>query len=186
VTERADLRGLLDAQRLPSVRVMTPSGAVDDVARFLRQEERAAEPIDRVAGCWAPNKPALSFGGQVTWAEFVLVRLLEQGGWDARWVKNWTGGREFCVDVGVSRPLPENARDAFLRIDRRAASATGGGAWDIFAWRGDEYLILESKKFRSGDVLRPGQIAWFAAAVLEGFDATQFAIVEYDPGPIPR
>lgn len=66
----------------------------------------------------------------------------------------------------------------FARIDRRAASVTGGGAWDVWAWRGDEYLFLESKQHKSTDTLRPGQLAWLEAAIDEG--VTRYAIVEYD------
>ena len=79
-------------------------------------------------------------------AELVIVRLLERQDWEARWLKNWTGGREMCIDVGRARPLPQDVGDMLRRIDRRAAIVTGGGAWDILAWRGGEYLCIESKR----------------------------------------
>lgn len=151
------------------------------IARYLRAERRHGGSIERDVNCWAPNKPVLDFDGLPTWAEYVLVRLLERAGWDARWVKNWVGGREFCSDVGLPVAMPPEATAVFTRIDQRAASKTGGGAWDIFAWREGEYLFLESKKHKSGDRLRPGQVSWLAAALSEGFRAEQFAIVEYEP-----
>ena len=163
--------------------MLVPIDGTDPVSitRLLRDERRLVTPIARDPNCWAPNKPTLAFDGRATWAEYVLVRLLEKAGWEARWVKNWAGGRQFCTDVGAAPSMPVEAAATFARIDNRAASRTGGGAWDIFAWRGGEYLFLESKKHKSGDVLRPGQIAWLAAALTEGFSAEQFAVVEYDP-----
>lgn len=68
-------------------------------------------------------------------------------------------------------------------IDRRAAIGTSGGAWGIFAWKDDRYLIIESKQHKSSDKLRSGQIEWLGAAVVEG--VTEYAIVEYDAGPAP-
>jgi hypothetical protein len=110
----------------------------------------------------------------------VIVQLLERRGWAGRWIKNWAGGREFCLRVGRPEPLTQAAEETFWRVDRRAASKTGGGAWDVFAWRGHEYLFIESKQHRSSDKLRPGQVDWLEAALSEGIDATSFAIVEYD------
>ena len=176
----SQLETILDAREIGTVTVPLSASAVD-VRRLLRIERRLPTQMERARDCWAPNKPTLEFDGRATWAEYVLVRLLERAGWQARWVKNWTGGRQFCVDVGVPERLPDRAQAAFKRIDTRAASATGGGAWDIFAWKDSDFLILESKKYRSGDALRPGQIAWLGAALAEGFRPDQFVIVEYDP-----
>lgn len=180
-----DLPRILDADPLPPIAVLLPSRHEVVVQRLLRRETRTGDLIARQPSCWAPNKPSLIYDGTSTWAEFILVRRLEAAGWDARWIKNWTGGREFCTDVGSARPLPGPAAETIARIDRRAASASGGGAWDIVAWRGDEYLFLESKQHKSGDKLRPGQIAWLAAGLAKGFALDRFAVVEYDAGPKP-
>ena len=174
-----ELAALLRAEPLPPVTVTLPNGRDVAVARLLRHEVRLPEPISRVSSCWAPNKPTLLVDGRPSWAEFAIVRQLERAGWEARWIKNWTGGREMCIDVGRAEPMPKAPQAMFDRIDRQAASRTRGGAWDVFAWRDDRYLILESKKHRSGDALRSGQVAWLAAGLAIGIPADAFAIVEY-------
>jgi hypothetical protein len=132
-----------------------------------------------VSSCWAPNKPPIEVDGRPSWAEFAILRSLERRGWSGRWIKNWTGGREMCLEVGRSVPLPPGPAEMFAAIDARAGSATGGGAWDIFAWRDDDFLIIESKQHRSGDRLRPGQVAWLEAGLAVGIAPDSFAIVEY-------
>jgi len=176
-----ELASLLAAEPLPPVSVELPDKTTVNMAHLLRREVRLLDPIPRQASCWAPNKPTLLVDGRPSWAEFAVVRALERGGWEARWIKNWVGGREPCIDVGRAEGMPPAAQAMFDRIDRHAASRTGGGAWDVFAWHGDTYLILESKKYRSGDALRPGQIAWLAAGLAVGLPIDAFAIVEYDP-----
>jgi hypothetical protein len=178
-----DLLAALQAEPRPSVEVLLPvSRRVVSVASYLRREERAPDDVVRTGSCWAPNKPALVFEGVTTWAEYVLVRLLERAGWEARWIKNWLGSREFCVEPGRRRDLPTAPAKVFTALHRRAVALRGAGSWDIFAWSGDDYLFLESKKHRSSDRLNGNQIAWLEAAIDEGFSADQFAIVEYDVG----
>ncbi len=179
-----ELARWLEAETRADIAVTTPFGKDLLVPRLLRREVRSPETIDRTSSCWAPNKPALTFDGEVTWAEFILVRLLQRQGWGARWMKNWVGGREPCVSVGRSEPLPPAAGDMLRRIDVRAAIATGGGAWDIFAWRDDEYLCIESKQHGSSDKLRPTQITWLDAAIDVG--VSSYVVVEYDAPRLAR
>lgn len=179
-----DLARVLRAEERGAVAVALPvTGTVVSIRSFLRQEQRAADGIPRARSCWAPNKPTLLFEGAATWAEYVLVRLLEQAGWEARWIKNWSGGREFCVDVDRPRDLPPGPAEVFAALHRRAVQLRGAGSWDIFAWSADDYLFLESKQHRSGDRLNANQVTWLETAIDEGFMPEQFAIVEYDAGP---
>ena len=178
-----DLAAILAAREGSPVEVALPaSGRTVAIRSYVRDEVRAATEIPRCPTCWAPNKPALAFEGTTTWAEFVIVRLLERAGWDARWVRNWTGGRQFCVDVDLQRALPPGPAEAFAAIHARAPQLRGAGTWDVFAWSGDDYLFLESKQHRSSDRLNANQVAWLEAAIDAGFGADQFAIVEYDAG----
>lgn len=172
---------ILEAESQRAVPVLLPaSGRNVHIRSFLRHEERAGAEIPRAGSCWAPNKPALLFDGQAIWAEFVLVRLLERAGWEARWIKNWTGGREFCLDVDRPRDLPAGPSKVFSDLHKRASILRGAGSWDIFAWSGNDYLFLESKQHRSSDKLNANQVVWLEAALDEGFTLDQFAIVEYD------
>ena len=61
------------------------------------------------------------------------------------------------------------------KIDHRARK-TGAGAWDVWAWKGDSYLCLESRQ-QGSDSLRPNQLAWLEAAITEG--VTRYAVVEW-------
>jgi hypothetical protein len=182
-----DLAHVLRAEQLEPASLALPvSGALVSIPRFLRVEERSKGAIPRTPKCWAPNKPALLFDGTVTWAEYVLVRLLEHAGWEGRWIKNWTGGREMCVDLDLPRAMPAGPGRVFDALHKRAAQLRGAGSWDVFAWSGDEYLFLESKQHRSSDRLNPNQLAWLESAIDEGFTPEQFAIVEYDAGQPDR
>ena len=183
---RLDLGRVLDAVEVSASHVVLPvSGRTVDIRSFLREEVRSVTQTPRSASCWAPNKPALSFEGTTTWAEFVIVRLLERAGWDARWIRNWSGGRQICVDLYQQRALPDGPAAAFDALHRRAAQLRGAGSWDVFAWSGGDYLFLKSKQHRS-DQLNSNQIVWLEAALDEGFTADHFAIVEYDAGPPVR
>lgn len=178
------LAAILEAEESPPTRALLPtSGRTVEIATLLRREERHPERIDTARSCWAPNKPTLVFEGRRTWAEYVLIRLLERHGWEGRWIKNWAGGREFCLEIDQPRPLPGPVAETFARIHRRAEALRGAGSWDVLGWSPDttDYVFIESKKFRSGDALRPNQLAWLEAALLEGFAPDAFAIVEYDP-----
>jgi hypothetical protein len=180
VTRATEIAKELGAEFIASTAAILPtSGRTVQVATFLRIEERSPVPVDRTEGCWAPNKPAILVGGRPTWAEFSIVRALEPHGWEGRWIKNWAGGREFCIDVGESRPFPPQIGDAFAAIHARAASLRGSGSWDVLSWRDDDILFIESKKHRSGDRLRPSQLTWMEAALDLGHEPERFLIVEY-------
>lgn len=170
------LAGLFHAASLPATSIELPqSGQTVEIATFLREERRWREPQPESFRA-VSNKPALEFDGQPTWAEFVLLRLLERDGWEGVWVKNWHG-RAFWRDVADPVALPPSASALFDRIAARAAGR-GGGCWDIFAWRGDDVLFIESKQ-RGKDRLRDTQRTWLVSALAEGVPLSAFAIVEW-------
>jgi hypothetical protein len=123
-----------------------------------------------------PNKLPLNFEGRPTWAEIVLVRLLARSGWGAVWVKNW-GGRAFWRDVESPVVLPQVPAALFQQIE--TLTAAGAGCWDIFAWRGDDVLFIESKQ-RRRDRFRPTQEIWLEAALTSGVPLSALAVVEWD------
>ena len=188
MTESSVLTSVLDASVLPATVVELPTAhRTVAIATLLRHERRAAASIDRVKHCWAPNKIAIDLDGEVTWPELALVRLLERAGWEARWIKNWSGGRESCAAVGEPRPLTGAGADAFDRIHAHAPGLRGAGTWDVLAWRDDEVLFLESKQHRSSDRLRDSQVAFLEAAIEVGLDPSAFVVVVYDAGrPVGR
>jgi hypothetical protein len=124
-----------------------------------------------------PNKPTLQFNQQPTWAELILLRLIERDGWAGAWVKNWGGRREFCRDIGEAAQLPSHAWDLLQKIGD-ATGLRSGGCWDIFAARNQNFLFLESKQ-RSQDSISETQKKWMKSALELGVPASSFAIVEW-------
>ena len=124
----------------------------------------------------SPSRCGLQFNEQPSWAEFILLRLLEQDGWTGAWVKNW-GGRAFWQDVLEDIELPPLAAARFREIEK-STGGNGGGCWDIFASRGDEFLFIESKQ-RGNDNIRPTQRVWIESALDQGIPLSSFAIVEW-------
>jgi hypothetical protein len=170
------LARVLRATELPPTRAELPTGQTAEIATFFRSERAWTGPVPKSFGS-VPNKPTLEFGGHPTWAEFVLLRLLESDDWQGVWVKNW-GGRAFWRDVREPVELPAAANALFRRIELRTAGH-GGGCWDILAWRGDDALFIESKQ-RGRDRLRSTQQAWLESALAEGVTLSSFAIAEWE------
>jgi hypothetical protein len=176
------LATLLGATPLRPIEVALPGGDTMTIPVLRRTEVRAPAEVPKVAACWAPNKPALLFNGHATWAEFILVGLLEAADWDARWVRNWSGGRQFCTEVGEQRRLMGRGAEIFDAIHEAAPELKGAGTWDVIAWNGDELLFLESKQAHTSDHLRPSQLLFLETALRVGVSPDAFAIVEYDAG----
>jgi hypothetical protein len=186
--DTAYLKGVLDAELLPPTKVILPrSKRRVDIVTLLRFEVRAGVTAARCDDCFAPNKPVLKFGRRRTWAEFVVLGLLEQEGWSGRWIKNWSGTSgpriQFCRAIGQSAAIRDAAAAAMFAALDEAAGHPTGGIWDIFAWRGDDYLVIESKQHRSSDHLKPNQLAWLEACRRVGLPPDSFALVFYDAGP---
>jgi hypothetical protein len=186
--DSAYLERILDATPLQPTRVTLPrSKRPVNIVTLLRSEVRAGVRAARCVDCFAPNKPVLKFGRRRTWAEFVVIGLLERDGWSGRWVKNWpSAGRprvQFCGAIGREARIKDpTAAAMFATLDEEAGHPQGG-VWDIFAWRGDGYLIIESKQQASSDHLKPNQLAWLEAGIRVGLPLDSFALVRYDAGP---
>jgi len=177
------LAGLLDATELPSTLIELPrTRRMVDVLTLLRRERRWHEPRPEKFHA-VPNKPVLQFDEQPAWAEFILLRLLERDGWKGAWVKNW-GGRAFWRDVRDVTQLAAPASLLFQSVQKRMGGR-GGGCWDIFAWRGNEHLFIESKQ-RGHDRIRPTQRVWFESALEENVPSSSFVIVEWTAPPGSR
>jgi hypothetical protein len=166
---------LLEAEEsAPTFAALPSDGRSVEVLTLRRRESRwtgQTPPSFKLV----PNKPALDFEGQPSWAEIIVVRLLERGGWQAAWAKNWAG-RAFWRDVGQIvelAPLP-----AALYHEIAARTASSGGCWDVIAWRGDNVLFIESKQ-RKRDRLRPTQTMWLESALACGVPLSAFAVVEW-------
>jgi hypothetical protein len=165
----------------PTTVVLPRSKQIKKVVTLFRREHKwvGSKPL------WAdlvPNKPLMDFGGEPSWAEFILLRLLEADGWSGAWVKNW-GGRDFWAKPGKSIPLPSLANAVFQRLEK--CTANGSGCWDIVAQRGDDVLFIEAKK-KGKDELNLNQKSWLEAALENGVSLSSFAIIEWSLPKVPR
>jgi hypothetical protein len=137
------------------------------------------EPIFNI---WQGNQEIGTYGGkdlldindEPAFAEIVILRLLQQDGWDGVWVDTYS--RKYRISNNVTKildPVKESTLDSIY-----TASGSNSGCFDVFAWRGNEYLFAESKK-KSKDQIRLSQLRWLEAALAVEFSETSFLIVEW-------
>lgn len=177
------LSQVLEAEdRLPTPVQLPASGKWADVATVLRSEAEWLGDVPANYGT-VPNKPKLAFQGQVLYPEFILLRLLEQAGWTGTWVKNWRG-RAFWRNIDEEVVVPPSQEQLFKSIERSTDNARGG-CWDIFAWREDATLFVESKA-RGNDSIRDSQALWLERGLEYGLPLPSFLIVEYVRPDKPR
>ena len=152
---------------------MLSTGRLVQVPTFLRVEQPWTGELPK-SHLTIANKAAIDFEGAPLYPEFVLLRLLERGGWGAAWRKNWAG-TAFWGDIGQVVEPQQRARSVFDQIDLRAGFA---GAWEILAWRGNEVLFLISKP-TGHDRISAYQARWLDTALTMGMPLHSFAIVEH-------
>ena len=174
--------GLLDdlfqAEDRPDTRVSLPTSRREvGIRTFLRRELRWAGEVPASFRA-VPNKPPLTYDGQALYPEFILLRLLERAGWSGCWVNNWR--RAFWRDIDVEVTLPPGEAAIIRQIEACAGGREGG--WDVFAWKGDEVVFVESKQ-HSKDRLRPTQLAWLECGLQHGVPLSSFLIVEWTREP---
>lgn len=173
----SELCDLLGAAVRPDTTIQLPkSNTVVSVTTLLRREKLWDGPVPDAFRS-VPNKPALDFEQRPTWAEFIILRLLERGGWTGAWVKNWADKREFWRDVAQPTELPPKALRLFQDIEKSIGAR--GGCWDVLAYREGQFLFVELKK-RGRDRLQPSQRTWMEVALAHGVPKTSFAVVEWE------
>ena len=124
------------------------------------------------------GKAVLDYEGHPLFAELVILHLLEKEEWSGVWVDTY--GKKFRND------LPEKAEPIILPADEQSlldkiSDRAGGfkGCWDVFAWKGNEYLFAESKRLGK-DAIRDTQINWLSAALEVGVSPKSFLLIEWN------
>ena len=177
-TAPAVLADLFQAEDRPDTRVILPTSRREVGVRTLLQRELPWAGEEPASFRKVPNKPRLSFDGQVVYPEFILLRLLERAGWSGCWVNNWLGRLWRDIDVEVT--LPPRQAELFRQIEVCAGGR--GGAWDVFAWHGDKVFFIESKQ-RTNDRLQSTQLAWLECGLEREVPLSSFLIVEWTRKP---
>jgi hypothetical protein len=137
----------------------------------------------------------IELDGEHLLPEIALVRLLERDGWSARWVNTQGAKGEVWKYLTHWSDVPRDAQrnrvieDAEPRqlLARIAGRSKGRyrGCWDVFAWRGGDYVFLQTRRAASpdGDVLKKEQAEWLHTALVFGdgsLTVDSFAVVHWD------
>ncbi len=146
-------------------RVALPSGRTVELPQCCPSFERWRGALVFTFG----NKPLLAWEGKPIFAELLVLRLLQQDGWDGVWVSSY-GGEKYVTAMpsdpmmtGVTVSLPSDKADVLEEI-RKAGAQRAGGCFDIVAWRGTNILCCECKR-KGKDALRATQLAWIDGAL---------------------
>ena len=149
---------------------------------FVAFDARRADPNQDTH-----DKKSSMIGGLDKYAEYAVLRALQESGWQGRWIDNWKGPK-FWKSLGeLERTLPVGpAKVLFDEICSYNPGRNRGrswGCWDIFAWRDDSMLFVECKR-RKKDRLNDNQRGWLAAGLrmqqeLRHLPPASFWIVEW-------
>jgi len=123
------------------------------------------------------NKAVIDWNGEPVFAELAILRLFQANGWDGVWVDSYR--RKYRTDLPEKHAPVElpAARDILLE-NIRAKTGRFGGCWDVFAWKGEQILFIESKR-QGKDAIQESQIQWLKAAMELKRGAEDFLIIEW-------
>jgi hypothetical protein len=122
------------------------------------------------------NKPVLKFRGRPVFAEIAILRMLQRAGWNGVWVDTYR--RRFRQNFSRHlHKLPPHAQELYDRICRLNGDKTAG-CFDVFAWKGKNYLFVEAKR-RGKDSIRKTQRKWISAALRAGVPLKSLLIYEW-------
>ena len=150
--------------------VKLPSGTIVALPRCKYEFKRwEKEPLKDSYG----NKPNVEVDGKASFAELAILDVLLKAGWDGVWVDTFSHG-VFRRSLRPSEcDLPQTPAQLYKRIS--AANARGISGWfDVFAWKGNEYLFVESKY---KDAVLENQKQWLEAALNCGLRCHHFSPV---------
>ncbi len=168
-----------------------PNG--EEVARYTARFKRwTGEPVEDT---WN-GKPTIDFHGAPQWGEFAVLLSLADGweGYDVecygRPIRFWRTSLFHPPDRNYGLTPPEHIRlflDTIARENRKNGSGKPcyAGCWDLIAWRGTDYRIIEVKWHRH-DSVRHTQNEWFEAGKRAGVPLECFMIVEWVFEPLPH
>ncbi|MFH1542897.1 MAG: VRR-NUC domain-containing protein [bacterium] len=135
--------------------------------------EWAGTPLKDTYG----GKTVLDIEGEPLFAELAILKLIKDDGWDGVWVDNYRKTfRNVLPEKGGSVSIPANYEKVINAI--KEINGTLNGCWDLFAWKGNKLLFVESKRFKK-DKLRDTQVKWLESALKSNFEI-EYLIVEWD------
>src|SRR5688500_2643500 len=113
--------------------------------------------------------------------ELAVLRLLEQDGWSGRWVNTYsargevwkylTEWRDVLRAEQKNRPIEEaEPRQLLAKIAGLNKPKRYAGCWDVFAWRGSEFVFAQCKRTTptAKDEVKKEQEEWLRSALYLG------------------
>lgn len=124
------------------------------------------------------NKHILEYDGRPLFAELVVLNTLKKEGWDGVWVDSYRKCFRTKMPEGAkeNHELPEIPAKFFKTITARTDFK---GCWDVFLWKGDNFLFVECKR-KNKDSIRDSQFIWLEACLEVGLGPDNFLLVEWD------
>jgi hypothetical protein len=114
--------------------------------------------------------------GEPLFGELAILRWLQKDGWDGVRVDTFHGEKLFwkgLPDRTTPCLLPAKAEKLFDRIV--SINGTQAGFFDVFAWRGHEFLFVEYKG--EGDSVKQRQCSWVRSAIKAGVTSSSLLFV---------
>ncbi|HKK60381.1 MAG TPA: hypothetical protein VJ937_12950 [Salinivirga sp.] len=133
---------------------------------------KGTQPEDTYGG-----KSVLEYNGEPVFAEILILRKLQEAGWDGVWVDTFRG--KFLNSYYPNREeveIPENCLQLLNKIENKIG--TKSGCFDIYCWKGNEVLFAEAKR-QSKDRIRKSQKKWIEGALATGISRKSLLIVEW-------
>ena len=134
------------------------------------------------------NKPLVKHDGEPMFAELAIRSIMEQAGWESRWVCTFGSDakRPRCLESWSDAPLrdqkhvPLDTEQEVLlaRIAERNHNVYSG-CWDVLAWKGDRTLFIEAKHAKK-DHIRATQLEWRWAALRAGLKSDDFVVAQWE------
>lgn len=123
-------------------------------------------------------KPLVSVDGDAMFGELAILRWLEKDGWSGVWVDTFHGGKFWNAMPHKAAPvsLPPKALALYGEI-KRANGGKASGAFDVMAWRREQFMFVEYKG--AGDASNKNEAAWIGAALAAGVSPGQLWFVVY-------
>lgn len=134
------------------------------------------------------GKTLIDVDGKPLFAELAVVDWFISQGWDARWVCTYgrnkmnplflTSWSDCSVKGQKSKQFSnDKVHETLMRI-AEINDNSFGGCWDVVAYKGEELLFVECKKYKC-DRIRETQLKWLKSSLQYGLQKENFRILQW-------
>ena len=124
------------------------------------------------------NKAVIDFDGEPVFAELAILRLFQKYGWDGVWVDSYRKVYRTGLPKQVEPVVLPAERATIIDSIQGRIGGKWGGCWDVFLWKEDNVLFVESKRNKK-DKIQGTQRKWLEAAIDLGY-APNLLLIEWD------